>query len=335
MKPPSSVKVSPPRSVQLRPPGRLIEFQHLNLVAGFAQFQRRRHAGKTGAEDQDRCALTSPPSSIGPCRRNPTQSRGWSWPDTSPRCRRACRSTPRDRAELSRCRPASPLYPRIGPPEYMGPHCGDAYAPLSSPFRSTRGACPLRKPPLDCFADARNDAAQILSRRDPRPSFANHNAKIDSPPARMIPKSGVRFSDKIMRGEEGGGAPKGASNQFRAAPANVAAYRCPGAEARHADKCTQSAHLSACGARSPSGATPRLSPGLSHSGSAPGHACRDRSGQAFYPPFPVPSPVEAPHASAVVPKGMMPKAAPAQVASLHGSTALAPHFRSHPECVPR
>jgi hypothetical protein len=49
--------------------------------------------------------------------------------------------------------------------------------PLSSPFRSTRGACPLRKPPLDCFADARNDAAQILSRRDPRPSFASHNAK--------------------------------------------------------------------------------------------------------------------------------------------------------------
>jgi hypothetical protein len=30
----------------------------------------------------------------------------------------------------------------------------------------------------------------------------------------MIRKSGVRFSDRIMRGEEGGGAPKGASNQF-------------------------------------------------------------------------------------------------------------------------
>ena len=89
------------------------------------------------------------------------------------------------------------------------------------------------------------------------------------------PKSGVRFSDKIMRREEGGGAPKGASNQFRAAPANVAACRCPGAEARHADKCTQSAHLSVCGARSPFGATPRLSPGLSHPGSAPGHASWD------------------------------------------------------------
>ena len=30
-----------------------IEFQDLNLVAGLAQLQRRRHAGKTGAKDQD------------------------------------------------------------------------------------------------------------------------------------------------------------------------------------------------------------------------------------------------------------------------------------------
>jgi len=32
----------------------------------------------------------------------------------------------------------------------------------------------------------------------------------------MIPKSGVRFSDPIMRNKEGGGAPKGASNHGRA-----------------------------------------------------------------------------------------------------------------------
>ena len=31
----------------------------------------------------------------------------------------------------------------------------------------------------------------------------------------------------------------------------------------------------------------------------------------------------------------MPEAAPARVASPRGSTALAPHFGSHPECVPR
>jgi hypothetical protein len=42
------------------------------------------------------------------------------------------------------------------------------------------------------------------------------------------------------------------------------------------------------------------------------------------PAFSCPSPVEAPHTSAVVPKRMMPKAAPAQVASPRGSTALAP-----------
>ena len=30
-----------------------VEFQDLNLVAGLAQLQRRRHAGQTGAKDQD------------------------------------------------------------------------------------------------------------------------------------------------------------------------------------------------------------------------------------------------------------------------------------------
>ena len=49
--------------------------------------------------------------------------------------------------------------------------------------------------------------------------------------ARALPTTTPR---KIrLRQKEGGGAPKGASNQFRAAPTNVAACRCPGAEARH------------------------------------------------------------------------------------------------------
>jgi hypothetical protein len=78
--------------------------------------------------------------------------------------------------------------------------------------------------------------------------------------ARALPTTTKRIR---LRQKEGGGAPKGASNQFRAAPTNVAACRCPGAEARQS------------GARSPSGATPRLSPGLSHPGSAPGHASWD------------------------------------------------------------
>ena len=37
--------------------GAAVEFQHLHLVAGLAQFQCRRHAGKTGAEDQHRGAF--------------------------------------------------------------------------------------------------------------------------------------------------------------------------------------------------------------------------------------------------------------------------------------
>ena len=47
-----------------------------------------------------------------------------------------------------------------------------------------------------------------------------------------------------------------------------------------------------------------------------------------------PSAVTAPHASAVVPKGMTPEAAPARIASPRGSTALAPHCRSHPGMRP-
>ena len=170
-----------------------------------------------------------------------------------------------------------------------------------------------------CSVSLRGGGQQNRSRGAPaRPRLANHNAK-------------NRFASGKKREAE----------RRKAHPTNSAQHRqtLPLADARARRRAmqtsTQSAHLSACGARSPSGATPRLSPGLSHPGSAPGHACWDRSGQAFYPPFPVPSPVEAPHASAVVPKGMMPEAAPAQVASLRGSTALAPHFRSHPECVPR
>jgi hypothetical protein len=46
------------------------------------------------------------------------------------------------------------------------------------------------------------------------------------------------------------------------------------------------------------------------------------------PALSCPSPVTAPHASAVVPKGMMPKAAPERVASPRGGTALAPSSES-------
>jgi hypothetical protein len=49
--------------------------------------------------------------------------------------------------------------------------------------------------------------------------------------------------------------------------------------------------------------------------------------QRALPALSCPSPVTAPHASAVVPRGMMPKAAPARVANPRGSTAPRPTLR--------
>jgi hypothetical protein len=63
-----------------------------------------------------------------------------------------------------------------------------------------------------------NDDAEIRSRGAPsRPSVAHQQAKPRRRFARVIPKSGVRFSDKITRKkEQGSGAPKGAlSNHVR------------------------------------------------------------------------------------------------------------------------
>jgi hypothetical protein len=65
---------------------------------------------------------------------------------------------------------------------------------------------------LDCFADARDDAQAASSSRRlcvralPTTTRKNRFA----PGTRMSPKSGVRFSDKIVRRKEGGEAPKGA-----------------------------------------------------------------------------------------------------------------------------
>jgi len=62
---------------------------------------------------------------------------------------------------------------------------------------------------------------------------------------------------------------------------------------------------------------------------------RPRAAKRALPAPACPSPVAAPHGPVVVPASMMPGAAPARVASPRGSTALAPHHGSHPECVPR
>jgi hypothetical protein len=140
----------------------------------------------------------------------------------------------------------------------------------------------------------------------------------------MIPKSGVRFSDKIMRRPEGGEAPKGACQPCAAQhQQTLPPVDASGAAARQ------------FGARPPSGATPRLSSGTLTSltqlqAMLPGtwtardpKIMRGESRRALPAPS-CPSPVKAPHASAVVPRGMMPKAAPERVASPRGGTALAP-----------
>jgi hypothetical protein len=82
-------------------------------------------------------------------------------------------------------------------------------------------------------------------------------------------------------------------------------------------------------ARSAVGVPPRLLPGGSRPfRSAPGQASWDSAANALarraLPAPTCPSPGKAPPAPAVVPKRMMPGAAPAQVASPRGSTALAP-----------
>jgi hypothetical protein len=151
----------------------------------------------------------------------------------------------------------------------------------------------------------------------------------------MIAKSGVRFSDKIMRRKEGGEAPKGAMPTMSARHRQTS----PPADTRARLRATQTSvrnlrtHLLAGRARLPAphrGSRQGCDPLTQLQAMLPGI-----ENQAGVTRSTCPSPATAPRASAIVPKGMMPKAAPARIASPRGSTALAPHFGSHPECVPR
>jgi len=118
---------------------------------------------------------------------------------------------------------------------------------------------------------------------------------------------------KIVAAQEGGEAPKGACRPCAASRRRVYATRL----------CAAARHI---GARPPSGAPPRLSQGLpSLLSSRP--CFLGRGIKRALPALSCPSAVTAPHASVLMPKGMMPEAAPARVASPRGSTALAPHFR--------
>jgi hypothetical protein len=162
---------------------------------------------------------------------------------------------------------------------------------------------------LDCFADARNDASDSVLATRSRARALPITTQIDSPPAT----------------KEGGEAPKGACQPLP--PRRQVDGTCP----TH----LRSGRLRAISGRARLPALrPRLWQGLPSLLSS--RPCFLRLGIKRALPAPsCPSPVTAPHASAVVPKGMMPKAAPARIASPRGSTALAPHCGSHPECVPR
>ena len=170
---------------------------------------------------------------------------------------------------------------------------GEAPSPsglrFSRPLPAQRGEVKRRR------ADKQNRSRDTL----PRPSFANHNAKIDSPPAKRGRRSAERRIQPI-------------SAQHR--------QTLPLADARARKRAMQTSvrslrtYLLAGRARLP--ALRRGSRQDSYiPAQPPGHKPSWDSVRAgVTPPSPVPVRVEAPHASAVVPKRMMPEAAPAQVA---------------------
>ena len=129
-------------------------------------------------------------------------------------------------------------------PPHPGPrHCEE---------RARRSNPDSRASHLDCFADARNDPnhSVLTTRLRVRALPSPRQEKIRLRQQRMIPKSGVRFSDKIMRTKKGGGAPIGA----------------PSMSASHDrmlpfDRCAAAALIAS---RSPFGAPPRHSPGRTH-----------------------------------------------------------------------
>ena len=110
---------------------------------------------------------------------------------------------------------------------------------------------------------------------------------------RMIPKSGVRFSDKIMRRKEGAKRRKAHPTNGRAHTDKPAHSRrsSAGAAARHADEWTQSASLIRFRARPPCGASPRHSPAQSqpYLAQPETRVSRTRPGREFCPPLSLPS----------------------------------------------
>ena len=110
---------------------------------------------------------------------------------------------------------------------------------------------PVRRPEaVVSLSKGRGQCKHVLAAH-PASEFCKQQRTDFCLPHRMIPKSGVRFSDQIMRNKEGGGAPKGASNHGRAiSGARQRAKQPRPAQFRAPFACF-------AGARSPSGAPPR------------------------------------------------------------------------------
>ena len=155
-----------------------------------------------------------------------------------------------------------------------------------------------------------NNKVHPFSRRDMRPSSANdHAIKESSPPGKRGRRSAERRNANHL--------PRNISKRRR-----LLMYR------RQVYAVCATHPLRGCAPYRGALAFRRFDRGSrrdSHPCSTPGHASWDfgKSKRAL-PALSCPSPVTAPHASAVVPKGMMPKAAPERVASPRGGTALAP-----------
>jgi hypothetical protein len=176
---------------------------------------------------------------------------------------------------------------------------------------SSIAACPPHHashgPPPPLRSTARGRISNILLATRQRPSFANYHA-----------------IQRIVAAQKGGEAPKGACQPFAAQHQQTS----PLVDVSQTSV-RSLRHLSATRLRAISGRArlPALRPRLLQ-----GFPSLLNSRPCFLglgikralPALSCPSPVTAPHASAVVPKGMMPKAAPERVASPRGGTALAP-----------
>jgi len=147
----------------------------------------------------------------------------------------------------------------------------------------------------------------------------------------MIPKSGFRFSEKIMR-KKASTKPREAERRKAQSVREPCGAQTSVRSLRHSSAARQRSLRSL---RSPSGAPLRLSLRRANATAQlramlPGTSLRRQASRRK----PIPVKRSTPHPGRNA-GGNDARAAPARSASPRGSTAPAPHFGSHPECVPR